>query len=66
MKEAPESAHEIAVALAHLGKIDKVYEWLEKAADEGALQGLWYDLFWDYKDKRFRKIAAKVDFNPQP
>ena len=64
MTSAPKGAHDIAIALARLGRTDEAYVWLKKAADEGNLSGLWYDLCWDHNDRRFREIAKRVGLKP--
>jgi serine/threonine protein kinase len=57
LAKSPPDPHPVAVILAHLGKTDEAYEWLEKACNEGKLDGLWFDPCWDHNDKRFKRIA---------
>jgi tetratricopeptide (TPR) repeat protein len=64
MRDAPDCAHDIAIALAHLDRTVEAYDWLKKAADVGQLNGLWYDLCWDHHNKRFREIAKQVGLKP--
>jgi tetratricopeptide (TPR) repeat protein len=57
-------AHYVATVFAHLGKMKEAYDWLEKAYDQGELQGLGFDVCWDRNNERFKKIAEKVGLKP--
>jgi tetratricopeptide (TPR) repeat protein len=57
-------AHYVAIILAHLGKTVEAYDWLEKACNQGELEGLWFDVCWDRNNERFKKIATQVGLKP--
>jgi tetratricopeptide (TPR) repeat protein len=50
----------IALILAHLGRIDEAYDWLEKSCDDGTLDNLWAHRIWDRSNPRFEAVAKKV------
>jgi serine/threonine protein kinase/tetratricopeptide (TPR) repeat protein len=58
--KSPPDPHPVAVILAHLGRTDEAYTWLDKACREGKLSGLWFDPCWDHRDDRFKAIAKRL------
>jgi len=54
------NAHYISTVLARLGQVTEAYEWLAKALEQGELNGLCFNLCWDRRDRRFRRIASQV------
>ena len=64
MASSPDPEY-VASVLAHLGKMDEAYTWLDKAYKEGKLgQSLWGDVCWNRNDERFKTIASKVGLRP--
>jgi tetratricopeptide (TPR) repeat protein len=60
LAKSPPDPHPVAVILAHLGRTDEAYRWLDKACKEGKLDGLWFDPCWDHRDDRFKAIAKRL------
>jgi Tfp pilus assembly protein PilF len=64
LRDAPQEDRYIGSLLAHLGRTAEAYERLERACEKGELNALWFDVCWDHKDERFRRIAEKIELKP--
>ena len=63
LKAVKPDAHNVAICLAHLRRMEEAYDWLQKACDERTLENLWADSIWDHKNPRFQSDADGSGYN---